>query len=261
MLPTMKHHPLIALNLALVVLGGACCLRPSRSAADEPQSASLNTLTDAEKQAGWKLLFDGKTTHGWRNFKQSGVAPGWKVIDGALTRAAAPAGDLMTVDQYDSFELSLEYSISREGNSGVLFHVTEELGAPFATGPEVQILDNPNAGDPQKAGWLYQLYPAKVDATKPVGQWNHLRIIVTPQKCETYMNGVKYYEYVKGSKDWDQRVAKSKFAEWPQFGKATRGYIDLQDHNYWVAFRNIKIRPIPTKESRFAFEPASRRGH
>lgn len=205
-----------------------------------------NTLTPEEQQAGWKLLFDGKTTNGWRNYKSKTISDGWKVIDGALTRVG-PARDIVTVDQFDNFELSLEYKIAPGGNSGIMFHVTEEYDNPWQTGPEVQILDNKEGADPQKAGWLYQLYKPDTDATKPAGQWNHVRIVIAPNKSEVYMNGVKYYEFVIGGKDWNERVAKSKFKDMPKFGRATKGHIDLQDHGAEVAFRNIKIRPLPEK--------------
>jgi hypothetical protein len=211
--------------------------------AAEPDKAP-NTLTDAEKAAGWKLLFDGKTTEGWRNYKKDTIGPGWKIEDGALVRAEKGAGDIITKDQYGAFELSLEYNISPGGNSGIMYHVTEEGGTPWQTGPEIQVQDNKDGHDPQKAGWLYQLYPSETDATRPAGQWNTVRILITPEKCEHCMNGVKYCEYVKGSKDWDERVAKSKFGKMPLFGKATRGYISLQDHGNLVSYRNIKIRPI-----------------
>ena len=113
------------------------------------------------------------------------------------------------------------------------------------TGPEIQIQDNKDGTDPQKSGWLYQLYKPTTDATKPVGEWNQLRVILAPKKSEVYMNGVKYYEFVKGSKDWDERVTASKFGKMPKFGKAAKGHIDLQDHGNEVAFRNIKIRVLP----------------
>jgi hypothetical protein len=206
-----------------------------------------NTLTAEEQANGWKLLFDGKTTDGWRNFKKPDISDGWKVVDGELSRAASGAGDIITEDQYGAFELSLEYKISPGGNSGLMYHVTEEGGAPWHTGPEVQIQDNKDGHDPQKSGWLYQLYKSDTDATKPAGQWNQLRIVITPAKCEQYMNGVKYCEYVKGSSEWDERVAKSKFATMPNFGKPTSGYICLQDHGDPVAFRNVKIRVIDAK--------------
>ncbi|MBS0207833.1 MAG: galactose-1-epimerase [Planctomycetes bacterium] len=209
-----------------------------------------NALSLAEEKAGWKMLFDGRTTRGWHNYKKDGVGPGWKIIDGALTRVDKGAGDILTNEMYDAFELSLEYNISPEGNSGLMFHVTDEGKTPWQTGPEIQIQDNKDGHDPQKAGWLYQLYSSEVDATKPPGEWNQLRILITPEKCEQYMNGVKYCEYVKGSDDWNQRVAKSKFAQYPLFGKPTRGYICLQDHGNLIAFRNVKIRPIATSGSK-----------
>lgn len=205
-----------------------------------------NTLTDKEKAEGWVLLFDGKTTAGWRNYRQDKISDGWQVVDGSLARVAG-AGDILTDKQYAAFELVLEYKISKEGNSGLMYHVTEDEDTPWMTGPEIQIQDNVDGHDPQKSGWLYQLYPASTDATKPVGQWNQLRVLITPEKCEQYMNGVKYCEYVKGSADWDRAVAKSKFGEMSKFGKATRGYIALQDHGNEVAFRNIKIRVIKTR--------------
>jgi hypothetical protein len=208
----------------------------------------LNTLTDEEKAAGWKLLFDGKTTSGWRNYKKPDISPAWKVQDGALTRAEKGAGDIVTTEQYAAFEFSLEYNISAGGNSGLMYHVTEESNLPWHTGPEVQIQDiGAGSHDPQKAGWLYQLYKSDVDAAKPAGEWNQLRLLITPEKCATWMNGKLYYEYVKGSKDWDERVAKSKFAKFENFGKPTTGYICLQDHNSPVSFRNIKIRVIDKK--------------
>lgn len=206
--------------------------------------AAPNTLTDAEKAAGWKLLFDGKTTTGWRNFKKDSISEGWKVEDGALVRSGKNAGDIVTVDEYDNFEFTVDYNISKGGNSGLMYRVKETGGAPYLTGPEVQIQDNKDGHDPQKSGWLYQLYSSDKDATKPPGEWNTLRIVIAPEKCEQFMNGEKYCEYVIGSDDWNERVAKSKFAKMEGFGKATKGFICLQDHGNLVSFRNIKVRAI-----------------
>ncbi len=226
--------------------------------------AEHNTLTEAEKLSGWELLFDGKTTDGWRNYKKSGINEGWKVENGELIRADKGAGDIITEEQYESFELFVEYKISPGGNSGLMFHVTEEANTPWQTGPEIQILDNDKGRDPQKAGWLYQLYqptrPAWVtqaekaagieqkgplDATRPAGQWNQLYLRQTPQQSEVMMNGVSYYRFTKGNEDWNKRVAASKFAKFEQFGKPTKGHICLQDHSDLVSFRNIKIRVLP----------------
>jgi Domain of Unknown Function (DUF1080) len=204
-----------------------------------------NTLTEAEKSQGWKLLFDGKSTDAWRNYKKDAVGEGWKIEDGVLIRADKGAGDIITKEMFDAFEFSIEYRISEGGNSGLMYHVTEVGDKPWHTGPEVQIQDNLAGHDPQKAGWLYQLYKTETDTAKPAGEWNQLRILITPDKCEHYMNGTKYVEYIKGSADWNEKVAASKFSKFPTFGKPTSGHICLQDHNNLVAFRNIKIRPIP----------------
>jgi hypothetical protein len=228
------------LTLAWIAIG---LLLTNIAAAADP---ALNTLTDDERAAGWKLLFDGKTTTGWRNYKNTDISPGWKVESGALTRGTERAGDIITTDKFAAFELSLEYNISKGGNSGLMFHVTEEGSAPWHTGPEIQIQDV-GGRDAQKPGWLYQLYKADIDSAKPAGEWNQLKILITPQKCATWMNGQLYYEYVKGSQDWNERVAKSKFASLPNFGKATSGHICLQDHGNPVSFRNIKIRVIEGK--------------
>jgi len=220
---------------------------------------ATNALTDSEKTAGWKLLFDGKTTDGWRTYKRNDVAPGWKVVDGMLACVdPKSAGDLVTTDKFDWFELSLEYNISAGGNSGVIFHAIDGPATTWQSGPEVQLLDNDVGGsqESQLAGWLYQLYKPDndpktgkpIDATKPAGQWNRLRILVAPEKCETYVNDVKYYQFVLGSQDFNDRVEKSKFASMSKFAKSDSGYIALQGDHGQVAFRNIKIRPIAAKQ-------------
>ena len=225
---------------------------------------SHNGLTDAEKRGGWQRLFDGKTTAGWRNYRQDGMSDGWTVKDGALSRVADGAGDIITVNQYKYFELAIEYRISRRGNSGIMFHVTEDQPAPWQSGPEVQVQDNVEGTDPQKAGWLYQLYrplkpdwareveqqvgfstPDVDDATRPAGEWNHVYLRVSRQQCEVAINGVSYYYFRMGDEEWNQRLAKSKFAKYDAFGTAGRGHICLQDHGDAVAYRNIKIRELP----------------
>jgi opacity protein-like surface antigen len=210
--------------------------------------AAPNTLTDAEKAAGWKLLFDGKdASQWWRGYKKDTLPDQWKAEDGALVRHGG--GDIITKDQFESFEFSVDWKISEGGNSGVMFKVQETDGPPYKTGPEAQIQDNVKGKDPQKAGWMYQLYPASVDTTKPVGEWNTFvlkceKTAAGTYKCEHTMNGTKYCEYELGSADWNEKVAKSKFAKWEGFGKAAKGHICLQDHGNLVSFRNIKIREI-----------------
>ena len=224
---------------------------------------SINQLTESEKRSGWELLFDGTSLEGFKGYQQDTPGAGWQVIDGAIVRTEA-AGDLLTKETYDSFEIQLEYRISKAGNSGLMFHVSEDGKRPWYSGPEVQIIDNDAGKDGQKAGWLYQLYephekkwvmriekaaglPVKelVDATRPAGEWNHLYLRVTPGSSEVCLNGVSYYKFVVGNDDWNKRVAKSKFSKFEQFGKSGNGHLCFQDHGDEVAFRSIKVRRLP----------------
>lgn len=217
-----------------------------------PAGQPLNQLTTSESLSGWKLLFDGESTAGWRNYGKENLSSGWKVVDGALVRSENGAGDIVTADTYKAFELSLEYNISKGGNSGLMFHVVENRNPPWHSGPEIQIQDNRDGRDPQKSGWLYQLYkPGRdnatgetIDATRPAGQWNQLYVRIAPNQCEVSLNGVMYYRFKLGDQQWKDLVAKSKFANLAGFGAAGEGHICLQDHGDLVSYRNIKIREL-----------------
>jgi cytochrome c len=231
-------------------------LSVTTNAADE--SLKPNTLTEAEKQAGWRLLFDGLTTAGWRGYKMEKMPPGWQVIDGALVRVTGGAGgkgagggdDIVTTEEFDNFEFQLEWKVRKNGNSGVLYHVSEEPITAWHFAPEVQILDNsshPNRSKLELAGACYDLYAPSKDVTKPVGEWNQMRIKVNGPHVEHWMNGEKIVEYDLWSADWNERVAKSKHKDRPQFGTFKKGPICLQDHTDRIEFRNIKLRPLPAK--------------
>lgn len=204
-----------------------------------------NTLTPSEVKHGWKLLFDGKTTKGWHTFKEATARPGWQVKNGILTSVDHDnCGDLVSDKKFDWFELEVDFNIAKGQNSGIMYHVADEGEAIWHSGPEIQIYDDHGEADAQKTGYLYELYSSKVDSTKPAGQWNHFRIIVGPKKCATYVNGVKYYEYVLNSPDFKARLAKSKFADMPMFAKLAKGSIGIQGDHGLVSFRNIKIRML-----------------
>jgi hypothetical protein len=219
----------------------------------QTDSAQPNTLTESEKSEGWKLLFNGKDFTGWHNFKKEGVREGWQIKDGALVCVDPHnAGDIVTTDAFNWFELQLDYNISEAGNSGIMYHVTEAGNSAWQTGPEFQLEDNVKAADAQRCGWLYALYQPPLDpktgktldATKPVGEWNHVRLLISKEKCVHEINGVKYFEYVLGSDDFKERVAKSKFGKMPNFAKFDSGFLALQGDHGQVSFRNIKIRSL-----------------
>ena len=206
-----------------------------------------NTLSAQERAAGWELLFDGKTTNGWRGYLSDTMPSGWKVIDGALTRVAA-ATDIITTRQFpNDWELQLEWKTEKTGNSGIFFDVVEDtaLHAIYESGPEFQILDNEAYADvmtPETmTGANYALHAPIKDMRKPLGEWNHVRLIVHGDHVEHWMNGVKLLEYELGSADWKRRVAASKFRDMPKYAAARSGYIGLQEHGAMVAFRNVKL--------------------
>ena len=193
-----------------------------------------------DEEAGWKLLIDGKTAKGWRGFRKKAFPKNWKVVDGALTRVGR-GGDIITEDQYDDFELELEWKIEKGGNSGIMFFVTEDEPLSYMTGPEMQVLGK-GGKSRNSSGACYGLYEPAENVTRPAGEWNTVRIVAKDRKIEHWMNGRKLCAYEIGSDDWTRRVAASKFGKWKKFGKAKKGHICLQDHGDEVAYRNIRIR-------------------
>ncbi|HLG05167.1 MAG TPA: DUF1080 domain-containing protein [Gemmatimonadales bacterium] len=211
------------------------------------QATAPNTLTEAEKAAGWRLLFDGVTTAGWRAYDADSMPAGWQAVDGALTRVGR-AGDIITRESFRNFELALEWKVSPGGNSGILYRAA--LGSRWAyySAPEYQVLDDAGHRDGTtpltSAGSVYGLYPTPTGIVKPAGEWNTARILVDRNYVEHWLNGILIKGYELGGPDWLGRVAASKFAAWPEYGKAAEGHLGLQDHGDWVAYRSIRIREI-----------------
>jgi len=212
-----------------------------------------NTLTAQEKKDGWKLLFDGKTTAGWRNFNTTKVGAGWKVQNGELyldKTVTEGRGDILTDAEYENYEFSIEWKIDACGNSGIIFNVVEDpkYEATYVTGPEMQVLDNACHPDAKiikhRAGDLYDLISCSKETVKPVGEWNTAVIRSDRTKMEFWLNGTKVVEFTMHDKKWDEMVAGSKFNTMPDFGKARKGHIALQDHGDNLWYRNIKIREL-----------------
>jgi hypothetical protein len=233
-------------SFAAVLFGGVVI---AACASNGGSQTSLNTLSAQEARDGWKLLFDGQSTNGWRNYRATSVGPGWTVVNGVLTRSGDNAGDIITSDKYRNFELVLDWKISEGGNSGVLYHATEEGQYIWQSAPEMQILDDARHNDGKllntSAGSNFALYDAPRGAVRPAGEWNTARLIVNGNHVEHWLNGQKLLQYELESDEWKARVAGSKFATMPLYGKASEGYIGLQDHGDRVEFRNIRIRVLP----------------
>ena len=205
----------------------------------------MNTLTDAEREAGWRLLFDGRSLDGWRGYNMEGMPGGWTVEDGVLTRVG-PGGDIITEAQFADFELAIEWRVEPGGNSGVFYRAAEGEERIYHSAPEMQVVDDANHRDGQspltRAGANYGLHAAPRGVVRPAGEGNDSRIVVRGSHVEHWLNGTKVVEYELGSVEWAALVADSKFVEWPAYGQAARGHIGLQDHGDRVWYRDIKVR-------------------
>jgi hypothetical protein len=220
------------------------------------QSAAPNSLSAAEKRAGWQLLFDGSTSKGWRGFNKPAFPAGWVVEGGTLktlgTAHGDTGGDILYGDaQFEHFELYLEWKISPGGNSGIFYHAQEgsQYKAPYQTAPEYQLIDDTGYPDKledwQTTACDYAMYTAPADKVlKPAGEWNTARIVVTAKKVEYWLNGKMTVSFVPGSDDWWKRRNSGKWESFPDYGKFSTGFIALQDHGSPTWFRNIKIRKL-----------------
>ena len=221
-----------------------------------------NTTYTSPTIDGWKILFDGKNTDAWRGYnKATFPTKGWRIeSDGTLavsksgTEEGGFGGDIITKEKFENFELTLDFMVSDTGNSGILYRVIEMPDhAIWQNAPEYQILDNQTylkmGGMDMKTHLTaenYDLQSAPEDFTKPVGEWNSAKVIVNGNHVEHWLNGNKTIEYDVESSEWNALVAKSKFKDYPNFGRTSKGHIGLQDHGHLIKFRNIKVKELPS---------------
>ena len=186
----------------------------------------------------------------WRGFKKDKLPIGWQMSDKGVLTHTKGGGDIVTDKEYQDFILELDWRISEGGNSGIFFHVNEDHDYVWLGGPEMQILDNDAHANGMKpetsAGANYALHAPCKDVTKPVGEWNHVKLVVDGSHVEHWLNGTKLLEYELWSDDWKARVAASKFKDMPPYGLGKTGHIALQDHGDIVSFRDIEITRLGT---------------
>jgi len=211
----------------------------------------------------WINLFDGKTTDGWRVYNGEEIPKKWTVVDGNLTFDTelkleddfSGGGDIIYFkEEFENFELFVEWKLPKGGNSGILYHVKEGYNSPFDVSPEYQLLDddgweeinNAKLEQWQKAGADYAMYTPDDNKKKlnPAGEWNSSKIVYTEKKVEHWLNGELILSFVPQSEDWYQRKNSGKWKDYPDYAKFKRGYIALQDHDSPIWFKTIKLRPL-----------------
>lgn len=250
----MKQFLTTFILLSMLIVSGYA-VKPSTTATEKKNTKVVNNvLTAKEKAEGWQLLFDGKSFDLWRGFNGRDASKDWVIEDGALKSLGHVTGSLVSLKDYENFELQLEWRISKGGNSGILYGVIE--GPKYKrisdTGPEYQLFDD--VGYPgkleetQMAGANYEMYVAdksqKVLKTVESGEFNSAKIIVNKTHVEQWLNGKKIVEFERWTDDWNKRRLAGKWKDYPDYGLAKKGKISLQDHGTNIWFRNIKIREL-----------------
>ena len=203
----------------------------------------------------WIALFDGKTLKGWHGFNKKGTVQNWAIEEGAMVCLGAAAdahgGDIVTDKAFDNFELKWEWKISKEGNSGVMYHVVEgdKYHAPYQTGPEYQLIDDigfpEKLEDWQKTGADYAMnLTNNQKKLNPVGEWNTSKIVFNKGHVEHWLNGAKIVEFQAWDDAWNNKKVTGKWKDYPDYGSAKTGLIALQDHGHKAYFKKIFIRKL-----------------
>jgi hypothetical protein len=246
----MKRRTMITVLLSGMLLGAVA----AQTASDCPRQ---NTLSDAEKKAGWRLLFDGKSLAGWHGYNGQSLGS-WTVEDCAMKTLGTKGNygsdlraDAVTDLSFENFEIRIDWKTTQGGNSGIMYGVVEDkkYKAAWMTGPEYQFIDD--IGFPeklelwQKTGGNYAMHPPNSEQKlMAVGEWNNSRLLVKGAHVEHWLNGKKVVEFERWNEEWNKLRNSGKWKEAPDYGLAKAGRIALQDHGSIFWFRNIKIREI-----------------
>ncbi|MRH99890.1 DUF1080 domain-containing protein [Kriegella sp. EG-1] len=244
---------------------------------EEKKSENSEVVVDAEiKSDDWIYLFDGTTTEGWRGYNGKTLPPGWVIEDSTLTFKTELGLEqdyeggkdiIYAAEEFENFELYLEWKLPEGGNSGIFYHLKEGHSGPPEISPEYQLIDDENYArihdlteyntslgytekpeelkPLQSTGADYAMHPAPSEKIlHPVGQWNSSKIVFTPEKVEHWLNGEMLFSFVPWDEEWTEKKNSDKWKNSPNYGKYKTGYIGLQDHASPIWFKNIKIKKL-----------------
>lgn len=249
----------IFLTAAIAFSMAAC-----QSGSESKEEATTDTTAAQETPAttadtGWVSLFDGQSLAGWHSYGKSAPGSAWNVDSNAIHLDVSAnkgyqtkdGGDLVSADEYENFDLKLEWKISKNGNSGIVFLIHEDTTIykeSWNTGLEMQVLDNDGHSDGKipkhRAGNLYDLIAASPETVKGPGEWNQAEIVVNNGKLDLSLNGTVVVSTTMWDDNWKKMVAASKFGVMPNWGTFKQGHIALQDHGNEVWYRNIMIKKL-----------------
>ena len=186
----------------------------------------------------FKPLFNGRDLSGWQPV--AGAAGHWKVQDGLLY-CAGGGGWLSTTEEFDNFELELEFRVPEGGNSGVFLRAPHE-GNPAYAGMEIQVLDDhaekyADLRPTQYTGSIYDVVAASPRVTKKAGAWQKMQIRCDGPQIQVTLNGTRIVDA-----NLDQHADK---VETHPGLKRSGGHIGLQNHGSRLDYRNLRIRPLP----------------
>jgi len=217
------------------------------------RTSDPNTLSENEKDNGWKLLFNGVSGEGWHGYNLKVFPDSWTIEDGSLTmnsQGGQEDQDIITDKKYKSFAFSFDFKLTQGANSGIIYQIEEssKYKFPYETGPEFQIIDHENWPDTlqdwQILGANYAMYPPIARPYRAVGEWNNAMLVVDGNQVTQLLNGAIVATYEKYSDDWKKRKDSGKWVDYPDYGKYDEGFISLQNHGTKVWYRNIKIREL-----------------
>lgn len=206
---------------------------------------SMKLLTAAEPE--WQSLFDGKSLAGWTTPEGKAPGDGWKVVDGTL-HLNGKGGNIVTAEEYESFELEWQWKIDRKGNNGIKYWVTKVAGKDWL-GIEYQMIDDGvhadgKPGTSHATASIYDIKAAAADKPLlPAGEWNSSRVVIKDGKIQHFLNGKMVVEADTKAADWAQLIAASKFRNKLGFAPG-KGRVMLTDHLDPVWYKGIRIRRL-----------------
>lgn len=251
----MKKIGLLVIGVLMV----SSCNNMAKTAEEKPSDDIVEVKTEVKTQitGDWEVLFDGTNFDQWRGYNKDGMYPEWTIEeDGSMKFTPGEKGgkNIITKNKYKNFTLSLEWKVTERGNSGIFWSVFEDakFKEAYATGPEIQVLDNERHPDSfvaegtHKAGSLYDMIMCPPELINPAMEWNHVLLTIDHEKNlgALKMNGKEAFTFPVHGPEWDAMIKNSKFNGWEGFGEYHEGHLGLQDHNDIVWFRDIKIKQL-----------------